>query len=163
MLILRDAQDKSKGFVCFIPLAFQPGKGNFVKQGPTPLETLSVLAIARLVIDNIPHLKSYWPMSGVEAAAAGLSWGADDMDGTISEERIAHLAGAPTPVGLARGRMIETIRIAGFAPVERDGRFNRRQTSDIPIPDITDLNFSVSDAGTTSRTGLDARPETGGK
>ncbi len=124
LLILREAQDTSKGFVCFIPLAFQPGSGRFVEAGPTPLETLAVLGIARLVLDNIAHLKSYWPMSGLAAAAAGLSWGADDMDGTISEEKIAHLAGATTPKGLARGRMTETIRMAGFAPVERDGRFN---------------------------------------
>lgn len=123
LLILRQAQDASKGFSCFIPLAFQPGKGNFVVHGPTPLETLAVTAIARLVLDNIVHLKSYWPMSGLETAAAGLSWGADDMDGTISEERIAHLAGAETPKGLARERMTETIRMAGFTPMERDGRF----------------------------------------
>lgn len=123
LLILRQAQDQSRGFACFIPLAFQPGEGRFVSHGPTPLETLAVLAIARLVLDNIAHLKSYWPMSGVETAAAGLSWGADDMDGTISEEKIAHLAGATTPKGLARERMTETIRMAGFEPVERDGRF----------------------------------------
>jgi aminodeoxyfutalosine synthase len=123
LLILRQAQDHSQGFACFIPLAFQPGEGRFVTHGPTPLETLAVLAVARLVLDNVPHLKSYWPMSGVETAAAGLSWGADDMDGTISEEKIAHLAGATTPKGLARERMTETIRMAGFEPVERDGHF----------------------------------------
>ncbi len=124
MLTLRDAQDDTGGFSCFIPLAFQPGGDRFIEEGPTPLETLAVLAISRLIIDNVPHLKSYWPMAGVETAAAGLSWGADDMDGTISEEKIAHLAGAQTPVGLARERMEETIAIAGFLPVERDGRFN---------------------------------------
>lgn len=123
LLTLRETQDASKGFVCFIPLAFQPGEGRFITHGPTPLETLAVVGIARLVLDNIPHIKSYWPMSGVETGAAGLSWGADDMDGTISEEKIAHLAGAPTPKGMARDRMTETIRMAGFTPVERDGRF----------------------------------------
>jgi aminodeoxyfutalosine synthase len=106
MLILRQAQDASRGFVTFIPLAF-----------------LAVLAIARLVLDNIAHIKSYWPMAGVETAATGLSWGADDMDGTISEEKIAHLAGANTPKGLARDRMRETIQMGGFVPVERDGQF----------------------------------------
>ncbi len=130
MLILRDTQDETGGFSCFIPLAFQPGRHRFIEEGPTPLETLSVLAISRLVIDNIPHLKSYWPMAGVETAAAGLSWGADDMDGTISEEKIAHLAGAQTPVGLARERMVETVSIAGFMPFERDGRFNERPAAD---------------------------------
>ena len=125
MLTLRDAQDASKGFACFIPLAFQPGRGKFDTEGPTPLETLAVLAIARMVLDNIDHLKSYWPMTGVETAAAGLSWGADDMDGTISEEKIAHLAGANTPKGLAREKMTETIQMAGFVPVERDGLFGK--------------------------------------
>jgi aminodeoxyfutalosine synthase len=123
MLILRQAQDTSRGFVTFIPLAFQPGEGQFITHGPTPLETLAVLAIARLTLDNIAHIKSYWPMAGVETAAAGLSWGADDMDGTISEEKIAHLAGASTPKGLARENMQETIQMAGFTPVERDGQF----------------------------------------
>lgn len=129
MLILREAQDLNltKGFTCFIPLAFQPGEGNFIINGPTPLETLAVLAISRLVLDNIPHLKSYWPMTGLEVGAAGLSWGADDMDGTISEEKIAHLAGSPTPVGLAREKMVETILEAGFEPVERDGQFKHRE------------------------------------
>jgi aminodeoxyfutalosine synthase len=126
LLILRRAQEQSDGFSCFIPLPFQPGAGNFIEKGPTPLETLSVLAISRLVLDNIPHLKSYWPMTGLETGAAGLSWGADDMDGTISEEKIAHLAGAATPVGLAREKMVQTILIAGFTPVERDGRFAPR-------------------------------------
>ncbi len=123
LLMLREAQDRSGGFACFIPLAFQPGTGRFVEEGPTPLESLTVLAVSRLVLDNVPHLKAYWPMIGLETAAAGLWWGADDMDGTISEEKIAHLAGATTPVGLARERMTETIRAAGFVPVERDGRF----------------------------------------
>ncbi len=123
MLTLRRAQDESKGFACFIPLPFQPGEGKFETHGPTPLEILAVLAISRLVLDNVDHLKSYWPMTGLETAAAGLSWGADDMDGTIVEEKIAHMAGATTPKGLAREKMTETIRMAGFIPRERDGRF----------------------------------------
>ena len=123
MLILREIQDETKGFVCFIPLAFQPGKGNFLKQGPTPLESLTVLALSRLIIDNISHLKSYWPMFGIETAGAGLSWGANDMDGTLTEEKIAHFAGSPTPLGMARDKMVDTILLAGFEPLERDGRF----------------------------------------
>ena len=126
LLVLRRVQDGSGGFSCFIPLPFQPGAGHFIEKGPTPLETLSVLAISRLVLDNIPHLKSYWPMTGLETGAAGLSWGADDMDGTISEEKIAHLAGAATPVGMARAKMVETIHTAGFTPIERDGMFSPR-------------------------------------
>ncbi|CAB5089345.1 Aminodeoxyfutalosine synthase (EC [Olavius algarvensis associated proteobacterium Delta 3] len=132
MRILRDTQDASGGFSCFIPLPFQPGKGRFVEEGPSPLESLAVIGISRLLIDNIPHLKAYWPMTGLETAAAGLSWGADDMDGTISEEKIAHLAGAQTPVGLAREKMVDTIRVAGFRPVERDGRFRELETGKSP-------------------------------
>jgi aminodeoxyfutalosine synthase len=146
LLRLRDVQDETGGFACFIPLAFQPGSGHFVEEGPTPLETLAVLAVSRLVLDNVPHLKSYWPMAGVETAAAGLSWGADDMDGTISEEKIAHLAGARTPVGLARERMIETIAAAGFRPVERDGRFNERP-SGAPDADLVSASGSIESAG----------------
>jgi len=129
LLILRRAQAQSGGFACFIPLPFQPGAGHFIDKGPIPIDTLAVLAISRLVLDNIPHLKSYWPMTGLETAAAGLSWGADDMDGTISEERIAHLAGAVTPVGLAREKMVDTINTAGFTPMERDGKFSFRTVS----------------------------------
>lgn len=127
LLILRQTQDQSGGFNCFIPLPFQPGAGHFIDKGPTPLETLAVLAVSRLILDNIPHLKSYWPMTGLETGAAGLSWGADDMDGTIDEEKIAHLAGAATPVGLAREKMVETIHAGGFLPIERDGRFLPRE------------------------------------
>lgn len=148
MLILRDAQDETGGFSCFIPLAFQPGGQRFIEEGPTPLETLAVLAISRLVLDNIPHLKSYWPMAGVDTAAAGLSWGADDMDGTISEEKIAHLAGAQTPAGLARERMVETVSIAGFIPVERDGQFNAYSA--------TEPHTTASAETASSRPGLTA-------
>ena len=154
LLRLRAAQDDAGGFTCFIPLAFQPGEGDWLTQGPTALETLAVLAISRLVLDNIPHLKSYWPMTGVEAAAAGLSWGADDMDGTISEERIAHLAGSPTPVGLARHRMEETIAMAGFTAVERDGRF-RPMARRGAAGDSVDSGLQPPSAGTRSRTMVD--------
>ena len=123
LLRLRAAQEQSGGFTCFIPLAFQPGRDGDVIDRPAPLEILAVMALSRLVLDNIAHIKSYWPMTGLATAAAGLSWGADDMDGTIRKERIAHLAGAKTPKGLAREQMQETIRMAGFDPVERDGRF----------------------------------------
>lgn len=134
LLRLRDAQDRTGGFECFIPLAFQPGSEAADTDGPTPLDILAVMAISRLILDNIPHIKSYWPMSGLETAAAGLSWGGDDMDGTIRKERIAHLAGARTPKGLARRQMIETIQAAGFTPVERNGRFQPVGQPEVDIP-----------------------------
>jgi aminodeoxyfutalosine synthase len=93
-------------------------------KGPSPLLNLAVVAISRLVLHNIGHVKAYWPMVGLESAALALSFGADDLDGTIGEERIAHAAGAPTPKALSRDRMVETIRLGGFEPRERDGEFN---------------------------------------
>jgi len=123
LLALRDAQDATGGFACFIPLAYQPGENAAWEDAPPPIESLGVIALARLVLDNIPHVKAYWPMIGLETAAAGLSWGADDLDGTLGEERIAHAAGARSPKALTRRRMQETIRLGGFEPVERDGRF----------------------------------------
>ncbi len=123
LLTLRDAQDRSGGFDCFIPLPFQPGSDAPAGSGVSPMDILAVLAVSRLVLDNIPHLKAYWPMTGLETAAAGLSWGADDLDGTIQKERIAHLAGARTPSGLARSQMVATITEGGFDPMERNGRF----------------------------------------
>ena len=132
LLTLREWQARSGGFECFIPLPFQPGRGNISAAGPSVAETLTVLALARLILDNIPHLKAYWPMAGLETAAAGLSWGADDMDGTIKEEKVAHMAGARTPLGLARRQMEETITLGGFEAVERDGWFKKqRQAHDL--------------------------------
>jgi aminodeoxyfutalosine synthase len=81
------------------------------------------LAASRLLLDNIPHLKSYWVMLGEETASIGLNFGADDIDGTILEERIAHAALAESPVGLARERLLHLIREAGRTPVERDALY----------------------------------------
>jgi aminodeoxyfutalosine synthase len=130
MLALRECQTQSGGFEAFIPLPYQPGRADIRSEGPTVSEILGVLALARLILDNIPHLKAYWPMAGLETAAAGLSWGADDMDGTIKEEKIAHMAGAHTPVGLARQKMEETIALGGFEAVERDGWFQTKGRMD---------------------------------
>ncbi len=125
LLALRDAQDESRGFSCFIPLAYQGG-ANGAPARPSPKLSLAIIALARLVLDNFPHVKAYWPMIGLDCAAAGLSWGADDLDGTLGRERIAHAAGAATPEALARREMEETIRLAGFTPVERLGNFEVR-------------------------------------
>jgi aminodeoxyfutalosine synthase len=123
LLALRDAQDESGGFSCFIPLAYQTGGRSRWERTLSATEILALIALARLALDNFPHVKAYWPMIGLETASAALSWGADDLDGTIGGERIAHAAGAKTPVALARDRMQETIRLGGFTPVERDGAF----------------------------------------
>jgi aminodeoxyfutalosine synthase len=125
LLRLRTAQEQSGGFTCFIPLAYQPAKGSPAGHGPSPRESLRMIALSRLILDNIPHLKAYWPMIGLETAAAALSWGADDLDGTLGKERIAHAGAARTPRALSAETMQETIRMGGFEPVERDGAFQK--------------------------------------
>ena len=89
----------------------------------SPLESLNTVAMSRLVFDNLPHVKSYWVMLGEETASIGLNFGADDIDGTIGEEKIAHAALAEGPLGLARERL-RIIREAGKIPVERDALYN---------------------------------------
>jgi aminodeoxyfutalosine synthase len=118
---LRELQDRTGGFVSFIPLAMQ--YGHDTTQAISPFENLKVIAMARLVLDNIPHIKAYWPMIGLQTAAVGLSWGADDLDGTIGMEKVAHGSGAPTPKLMARDEMWRLIEFAGFEPVERGGDY----------------------------------------
>lgn len=122
--LLRQLQDEAPGFLSFIPLAFQPGTTGLATQTPTVMEDLKLLAISRLFLDNIPHIKAYWVTLGEVTASLGLHWGADDIDGTIGEERIMHAAGATSPLGLAKERMQQLIREAGCTPVERDTLYN---------------------------------------
>jgi aminodeoxyfutalosine synthase len=123
MLKLRDLQDETGGFMSFIPLAYQPGKTQVVTRQASAMEDLKTIAVARLLLDNFPHLKAYWVTMGEEIASVALHFGADDMDGTIGEERIMHAADAASPVHLTRGRLVELIREAGCTPVERDALY----------------------------------------
>ena len=124
LLLLRDLQDETAGFLAFIPLAYQPGETKLVSRQASAIEDLKVIAAARLLLDSFPHIKAYWVMIGEETAAIALNFGADDLDGTIGEERIAHAARATSPVGLARERMLRLIRDAGQRPVERDALYH---------------------------------------
>ncbi len=126
LLALREFQDEHGGFSSFIPLAYQSGNDGEAEFRPSPLLTLSVIALSRLTLDNFPHIKAYWPMIGLATAAAAFSWGADDLDGTLGGEEIAHAAGAKTPTTLSPEQMAETITLAGFKPRERDGWFHAR-------------------------------------
>ena len=121
--MLRDLEDEAPGFMSFIPLAFQPGTTGLATQEPTVNDDLKLLAISRLYLDNIPHIKAYWITLGAETASTGLHWGADDIDGTIGGERIMHDAGAQSPTQMARARLEELIREAGCEPVERDALY----------------------------------------
>jgi aminodeoxyfutalosine synthase len=130
MLRLRQAQDETPGFLSFIPLALQPGATGLAERQASAIEDLRTVAAARLLLDNFPHIKSYWIMLGEETASVALNFGASDLDGTIGEERIAHYAQATSAVGLAREKLVEMIRESGKRPVERDALYNVVRTYD---------------------------------
>jgi aminodeoxyfutalosine synthase len=133
LIRLRELQDETHGFQTFIPLAFHPAN--------TPLShlftttgfmDLKQIAISRLVLDNFPHIKAYWQMLGAKIAQIALRFGADDIDGTVIEEKIYHDAGATTPQGMRRSDLERLIREAGREPVERDTMYRpvtRTETS----------------------------------
>jgi aminodeoxyfutalosine synthase len=122
---LRESQDRSHGYTCFIPLPFLTENSQLVIDNPlTGLEELKTIAVCRLMLDNIPHIKAYWVMLGVKQAQAALKFGADDFDGTVVEEKIGHEAGATSEQGLSRSELEDMIRGCGCTPVERDGFFN---------------------------------------
>jgi aminodeoxyfutalosine synthase len=134
LLRLREAEESTPGFLAFIPLAFQVGHSGIVERPAGAVDDLKTLAVSRLLLDNIPHIKAYWVMLGEETASLGLNFGADDMDGTVQEEKIAHAALAAGPLGIARERLVALIREAGKVPVERDAlyRIIRRYERDDP-------------------------------
>jgi aminodeoxyfutalosine synthase len=125
LLRLRALQDETGGFNAFIPLAYHP-ENNYMglKYHTTGTEDLRHIATARLVLDNIPHIKAYWVMVTPKLAQVALRFGADDMDGTIVEEKIYHMAGAGTSQQLSRPELERIVREAGFVPVERDTLYN---------------------------------------
>lgn len=126
MMKLREAQDETGGFLTFIPLAFQPGDTGIKpkNQFTSAIDDLKTIAISRLMLDNFPHIKAYWVMLTEEVAAMALNFGADDMDGTVGGEKIAHDAGAISPMTLAKDQIIRIIKDAGKIPVERDVYYN---------------------------------------
>jgi aminodeoxyfutalosine synthase len=126
MIKLREAQDETRGFLTFIPLAFQPGDTGIKpkNQFTSAIDDLKTIAISRLMLDNFQHIKAYWVMLTEEVAAMALNFGADDMDGTVGGEKIAHDAGAIAPMTLAKDQIIRIIKDAGKIPVERDVYYN---------------------------------------
>ncbi|MBW1940797.1 MAG: aminofutalosine synthase MqnE [Deltaproteobacteria bacterium] len=125
LITLRELQDKTKGFSAYIPLAFHSENTKLPDiPATTAFDDLKNIAVARLMLDNFEHIKAYWIMIGEKLAQVGLSFGADDLDGTIIEEKITHMAGAKSAKGLTRSRMEHLIGSAGFTPVERDSFYN---------------------------------------
>jgi aminodeoxyfutalosine synthase len=125
MLRARALQDETGGFQAFIPLAFHPDNNQMRKlPAPSAAETLRVHAVARLVLDNIAHIKAFWIATGVEVAQTALWFGADDLDGTVQEEKIYHMAGSRTPESMTTREIERLIRAAGREPIERDTLYN---------------------------------------
>ena len=125
MLRARALQDETSGFQAFIPLAFHPENNQMKKlPAPTAIDSLRVHAVARLMLDNIPHVKAFWIATGLEVAQTSLWFGVDDLDGTVQEERIYHMAGAPTPEAMTPEQLGVLICDAGRQPVERDTLYN---------------------------------------
>ncbi|MBI4241202.1 MAG: aminofutalosine synthase MqnE [Candidatus Rokubacteria bacterium] len=124
LLRLRAQQDESGGFLTFIPLAYQVGTTRLVPRQTPPTDDLRTIAASRLLLDNVPHVEAYWVMIGEATASVALHFGADDVNGTLEDERIAHYAKAESPAGLAREQLLRMIRDAGKVPVERDALYN---------------------------------------
>src|SRR3954466_3563976 len=125
MLRVRALQDETAGFQAFIPLAFHPDNNQMRKlPAPTASDTLRVHAVSRLMCDNIAHVKAFWIATGVEVAQTALWFGVDDLDGTVQEEKIYHMAGARTPEAMTTRQLERLVRAAGREPVERDTLYN---------------------------------------
>ncbi len=113
------------GLQAFIPLAFHPDNNQMRKlPAPSGVETLRVLAVSRLMLDNVPHIKGFWIATGVDMAQLSLWFGVSDLDGTVQEERIYHMAGSDTPEAMSTIAIRRLIRAAGREPVERDTLYN---------------------------------------
>jgi aminodeoxyfutalosine synthase len=125
MMRTRALQDETGGLQAFIPLAFHPDNNQMRKlPAPSASDTLRVHAVARLMCDNIPHVKAFWIATGVDVAQISLWYGVDDLDGTVQEEKIYHMAGARTPEIMTTSAIRRLIRGAGRLPVERDTLYN---------------------------------------
>jgi len=133
LMRLRDLQDETGSFNAFIPLAYHP-ENNYMglEFHTTGSDDLRHIATARLVLDNIPHIKAYWIMISPKLAQVALSFGANDVDGTVVEETIYHMAGAETEQYLVRSELERVVRAAGFTPVERDTLYNPIERHAVP-------------------------------
>ncbi len=121
LIRLREQQDKTGGFLAFIPLAFHPANTELADlPATTGFDDLKTLAIARLMLDNIPHVKAFWIMLGLKVAQISTAFGVDDLDGTVVEEKITHMAGATTPEALSKDDLVGMIEETGHVAVERD-------------------------------------------
>jgi aminodeoxyfutalosine synthase len=127
LLRLREQQDRTGGFLSFIPLAFHPENTVFAKRGwlhTAGSDDLKVIAVSRLLLDNVPHVKAYWIMMGLPLAQVALHFGADDVQGTVVRETIFHAAGARTETEQTVDELVRFVQAAGRIPVQRDSLYN---------------------------------------
>jgi len=125
LLRLRRLQDSTGGFQAFIPLSYHPKNTSMGGRYPSGIDDLRTIAVSRLMLDNIPHIKAYWIMLGEKISQVSLFFGADDIDGTVIEEKITHMAGGTSGESLTRDQIVHMIRKAGLTPVERDALYRR--------------------------------------
>ncbi len=131
MTRLRELQDETSGFMCFIPLAFHPENTALSHlPGPTGLDILMTIAVSRLMLDNFEHIKAYWIMTTPRIAQVALTMGADDIDGTVLTEKIVHMAGAKTPNGLTVDDLCRLVRDVDRVPIQRDSVYAEVQRFD---------------------------------
>jgi len=150
LIKLRELQDETHGFVTFIPLAFHPDNTALAHiPKPTGYDDLRNIAVARLLLDNFDHIKAYWIMLSPSMAQIAQRFGANDLDGTVAEEKIYHDAGAKTSEFTPRAELERLIRAAGRVPVERDTQYRPVDRSKMPPiqprprPDLVSLTLDV--------------------
>src|SRR2546428_8985842 len=134
---LRGLQDEKRGFTGFVPLAYQPDNNEIpVRTSPTGFDALRTIAVSRLYLDNFDHITAYWVGLGLKLAQVALSYGADDLHGTIIEEKIFHMAGASSPQSQTEAAMVKAIREAGCTPVQRNTFYEPMKVWDTPPTEV---------------------------
>jgi aminodeoxyfutalosine synthase len=142
---LRALQDETRGFTGFIPLAYQPENNRMgVSFPPTGFDSLRTIAVSRIYLDNFDHITAYWVGLGLKLAQVALSYGADDLHGTIIEEHIFHMAGATSPQAQSEGAMVKAIREAGRVPVQRNTFYEPVRVFEEPAAETATGNGNVS-------------------
>ena len=136
---LRALQDETRGFTGFVPLAYQPENNRIpIATAPTGFDSLRTLAVSRIYLDNFDHITAYWVGLGLKLAQIALSYGADDLHGTIIEEKIFHMAGAVSPQSQTEAAMIQAIREAGRIPVQRNTFYETIRVLEMEVPRTTE-------------------------
>lgn len=136
LAMLRELQDESGGFLTYIPLAYHPDNNELGKElgrvgtATTGMDDLKNIAVGRLFLDNIPHVKTHWPMVTPFLSQIALEFGCDDVEGTVVYERVYHEAGAETPMSMSYGALVRFIKAAGKIPVERNTLYETMRTFD---------------------------------